>query len=188
MSVVYRCTVLTRWGTDPATGWWEERCGEELDEAGYARHMRHATGPCNHLLAQYVAEVDDRVECEHCDERFDPFYGRDGLCEMCLEDAECGACGHVGCDGECEEDYDGCGDACDGCHREVDMHDADDVLLWNPTAMSYLCGNCTFDMEDGEREDASCRARFPHTCGCGSPAYRGFNSVECSRPGCGGRP
>lgn len=30
--------------------------------------------------------------------------------------------------------------------------------------------------------------RFPHACRCGSPAYVGFTTVECSRSGCPGLP
>lgn len=29
--------------------------------------------------------------------------------------------------------------------------------------------------------------RFPHQCRCGAPAYRGFNTIECSAAACPGR-
>lgn len=30
-------------------------------------------------------------------------------------------------------------------------------------------------------------AKYPHRCGCGAPAYVGWQRIECSKPDCGGK-
>lgn len=164
----YRCTVLVAHGVN-AYGLWERRCDTVLTPEEYRERIPTATGPCNHILAQYVLEgrltPKETVPCDDCGEPHDPDYMLRGLCEACLED-------------QYEDDE---APGCDSCGEETAY------LFYNTENEMMFCAVCRHEAE----EESDCPTedevdRFPHTCGCGSPAYRGLNKIECSRPGCGG--